>query len=179
MTEKRRYTHARMTRSALIEKTPVLMLSTGFEPLFQTNWKRALNAILGGRAEVVEIHDFLTIGTSRGPIPFPVKVRFITGVIAARIKKFSSHAALSKKNIYVRDKGKCQYCDVSVTLKTATIDHVVPKSKSGTHVWTNVVIACGKCNQKKGSKLPSDFHLKLSKKPRAPSLYEIVQGRLD
>lgn len=168
-----------MIRSSMLEKTPVLMLSTGYEPLFQTNWRRALSAILGGRAEVVEVHDFLTIGTSRGPIPFPVKVRFITGIIAARVRKFSSSAALSKKNLYIRDKGICQYCSARVALKTATIDHYIPKSKGGTHEWKNVVLACAKCNQKKGSKMPKEFHLKVDPLPCAPTLYEIINAGLD
>mgnify|MGYP003389081240 CR=1 FL=1 len=162
----------------MIEKTPVLMLSTGYEPLFQTNWRRALSAILGGRAEVIEIHDFLTIGTSRGPIPFPVKVRFITGIIAASVKKFSSTAPLTKKNLFIRDSGICQYCSVNVTLKTGTIDHFVPKSKGGQHIWKNVVLACTKCNQKKGSKMPINFHLKVTNTPREPTLYEIVNDVL-
>jgi len=163
----------------MLEKTPVLMLSTGYEPLFQTDWKRALSAILGGRAEVVEIHDFLTIGTSRGPIPFPVKVRFITGIIAAKVKKFSASASLSKRNLFIRDKGRCQYCGVKVTIKTGTIDHYIPKSKGGEHTWANVVLACTKCNQKKGSKMPQEFYLKLSSPPRAPTLYEVVNAGLE
>lgn len=162
----------------MIEKTPVLMLSTGYEPLFQTNWRRALSAILGGRAEVIEIHDFLTIGTSRGPIPFPVKVRFITGIIAASIKKFSSAAPLTKRNLFIRDTGICQYCSTRVTLKTGTIDHFVPKSKGGQHIWKNVVLACTKCNQKKGNKMPVNFHLKVSNTPSEPTLYTIVNDVL-
>tara|TARA_B100000131_G_scaffold213207_1_gene204986 strand:- start:9367 stop:9882 length:516 start_codon:yes stop_codon:yes gene_type:complete len=164
---------------SLLEKTPVLMLSTGFEPLFQTDWRRALSAVLGGRAEVVETHEFLTIGTSRGPIPFPVKVRFITGIIAARIKRFNSGIAFSKKNLFLRDKGRCQYCDVKVTLKTGTIDHVIPKSRGGKHCWENVVLACSKCNQKKGSKLPSEFHLKVSSAPYEPNFFDIVNAGLE
>jgi 5-methylcytosine-specific restriction endonuclease McrA len=162
----------------MIEKTPVLMLSTGYEPLFQTTWRRALSAILGGRAEVIEIHDFLTIGTSRGPIPFPVKVRFITGIIAASIKKFSSIAPLTKRNLFIRDAAICQYCSARVTLKTGTIDHFIPKSKGGQHIWKNVVLACTKCNQKKGSKMPANFHLKVSIAPREPIFYEIINDVL-
>lgn len=163
----------------MLEKTPVLMLSTGFEPLFQTNWRRAISAVLGGRAEIVETHDFLTIGTSSGPIPFPIKVRFITGIIAARIKKFSMNAALSKRNLYLRDNGKCQYCNISVSIKTGTIDHVIPKSRGGTHCWENIVLSCARCNQKKGNKLPAEFHLKISSNPRAPTLFDIVNASLE
>ena len=168
-----------MIRSNMLEKTPVLMLSTGYEPLFQTHWRRALSAILGGRAEVVEVHDFLTIGTSRGPIPFPLKARFITGIIAAKVKKFNCHASLSKRNLYIRDRGKCQYCSQPVTIKTGTIDHYIPKCKGGQHVWENVVLACAKCNQKKGPKLPSEFHLKVEKRPKAPTLYDLINAAVE
>ena len=161
-----------------METTPVLMLSTGYEPLFQTDWKRAIGAIAGGRAEVIAIHEHLTIGTVNGPIPFPVQVRFTSGVVTARIKKFSTAASLTKRNILLRDGGKCQYCSVRITLKTSTIDHVIPKSKGGHHEWCNVVLACPSCNQKKGNKLLSEFNLKLLSRPRAPTLLEILNTPL-
>ena len=164
--------------NALLDSTPVLMLSTGFEPLFQTNWRRALIAVFGGRAEVIEAHDSLTIGTPRGRIPFPLKVRFITGIIAARVKQFSHSAILSRRNLMLRDDSKCQYCGVNVSSKTGTIDHVVPKSRGGTHSWENVVLACTRCNQKKADKMPEAFYLKLSKKPVAPTLFDIVNAQL-
>ena len=167
-----------MTYSIMMEKTPVLMLSTGFEPLFQTNWRRAITAVFGGRAEIIETHDYLTIGTTRGAIPFPIKVRFITGIIAAKVKKLGRNAALSKRNLYLRDDGKCQYCNTEVTLKSGTVDHVIPRSKGGTHTWENVVLACTKCNQKKGNKWAAEFRLKLTKIPRAPSLFEIINIQL-
>jgi 5-methylcytosine-specific restriction endonuclease McrA len=167
-----------MSYNASLDETPVLMLSTGFEPLFQTNWRRALVAVFGGRAEVIEAHDSLTIGTSRGQIPFPLKVRFITGIIAAKVRQFKHSAILSRRNLMLRDGGKCQYCGVNVSLKNSTIDHVVPKSRGGKHSWENVVLACSKCNQKKADKMPDSFYLKLSKRPVAPTLYDIINAQL-
>jgi hypothetical protein len=167
-----------MIQNTVLEKTTVLMLSTCFEPMFQASWKRALQAVFGGRAEVIESHDFITIGTSSGPIPLPITVRFISGIIAAKIKKFRGAASLTKKNLLIRDEEKCQYCLGHVTIKSGTIDHVIPRSKGGMHSWENVVLACSKCNQKKGCKLPSEFHLKLAKKPRTPLLYEIINHNI-
>jgi len=161
-----------------LANTPVLMLSTGYEPLYQTSWKRALTAIIGGRAEVIEVHDHLTIGTSSGPIPFPVKVRFITGIIIARIKRINVRAQLSRRNLFLRDHGNCQYCGMQVSLKTGTIDHVVPRSKGGLHIWENVVIACIPCNQKKGSRLISDTNMSLIKKPKSPALSDIAYRQI-
>lgn len=167
-----------MQHSVILDETPVLMLSTGFEPLFQTNWRRALVAVFGGRAEVIETHATLTIGTPSGRIPFPLKVRFMSGIIAAKVKQLGCNAILSRRNLALRDGGKCQYCGVNVSSKTGTMDHVIPRSRGGTHTWENVVLACSKCNQKKADKMPEAFYLKLKNKPTAPSLFDIVNAQL-
>ena len=155
-------------------RCPVLMLSTGYEPLFQTTWKRALTAVFGGRAEIVESHKTLKIGTPSGSFPYPVKVRFITGVVAGKIKSLDRCAPLSRKNIYLRDKGVCQYCCKSVTLKAGTVDHIIPKSRGGPHSWENVVLSCNKCNQKKGASRLRDTGMLLKKMPRVPGLSEMI-----
>ena len=161
-------------REDMLNATPVLMLSTGYEPLFQTNWKRAISAICSGRAEIIETHEFLTIGSPSGQIPFPVKARFITGIIAAKIKNLNVGATLSKKSLFLRDEGMCQYCSKGIALNIGTVDHVVPKSKGGQHVWQNVVWSCEKCNQKKGSRLLNETSFSLIRKPRQPTIYEMI-----
>ena len=167
-----------MDRREQLAAIPVLMLSTGYEPLFQTNWKRALSAIIGGRAEVIETHEHLTIGTSSGPLPFPVKVRFVSGIIVATIKKINVQVQLSRKNIFLRDAGKCQYCGVRVSIKTGPIDHVIPRSQGGKHTWDNVVFACVACNQRKGAKLLVNINMSLIKTPRQPSVSELAYRRI-
>lgn len=52
--------------------------------------------------------------------------------------------------------GLCYYCGLPMSLAlglpiTATIDHVIPKSKGGPNHMDNYVGACHDCNQKKGS----------------------------
>lgn len=55
---------------------------------------------------------------------------------------------------------KCAYCGVqNVSLE---IEHIVPKSKSGTNSVSNLTIACRKCNLAKGSQDIQNF---LAKKP--------------
>lgn len=44
---------------------------------------------------------------------------------------------------------KCLYCNVTLTLETATIDHLVPLSKGGSNNFDNLVLACLKCNRAK------------------------------
>ena len=156
----------------------VLMLSTGFEPLFQTTWKRALTAVFGGRAEIIESHDTKTIGTASGHFPYPTKVRFITGVVVGKIGGIKRHAPLSKKNLFLRDGGICQYCEKNLTLKACTVDHILPKSRGGMNTWENVALACTKCNQKKGARLPKEANMILKKPPIKPPLKELLYTRL-
>lgn len=55
---------------------------------------------------------------------------------------------------------KCAYCGIqNVPLE---IEHIVPKSKSGSNRVSNLTIACRKCNQQKGNQDIKDF---LSGKP--------------
>lgn len=55
-----------------------------------------------------------------------------------------------------------------------TIDHVVPRSKHGRHEWTNVVIACRDCNQRKGDRSLSDLGWDLLTVPRVPNRWLVV-----
>ena len=158
-------------RESLLNTHQVLFLSTGYEPLFKTNWKRAITAVYSGRAEIVETHDTLWIGSGTKKIQFPTIVRFLTGVISAKLKNVRLSKKPSKKGIWLRDKGKCQYCEKKMTIKECTIDHVIPKSRQGGHTWENVVIACQKCNQKKGNKLPRECNMFPIEKPKPPHKY--------
>ena len=56
----------------------------------------------------------------------------------------------NKENIYKQLNGRCAYCGKGMTLKDATRDHVVPKSKGGGNNVKNLLPTCKKCNQMKG-----------------------------
>jgi 5-methylcytosine-specific restriction endonuclease McrA len=62
------------------------------------------------------------------------------------------------KRATMRECGRrCVYCARSLDLEAATLDHVYPLSKGGTHTTGNLVAACGPCNRMKGDMLPHDF----------------------
>lgn len=52
-------------------------------------------------------------------------------------------------SIFNRDRYRCRYCGVQLTNETATVDHVIPKSKGGTGKRENLVTCCKKCNTEK------------------------------
>lgn len=70
---------------------------------------------------------------------------------ALRLKRAFKHAAM-------RDCGRrCVYCAAPLELDIATLDHVHPLSRGGTHTHGNLVAACARCNRLKGDMLPFEF----------------------
>jgi 5-methylcytosine-specific restriction endonuclease McrA len=68
------------------------------------------------------------------------------------------HHKRATKRATMRDcSRRCVYCAKRLTPDTATLDHVCPVSRGGTHAPGNLVIACHRCNQLKGDTLPLDF----------------------
>ena len=81
----------------------------------------------------------------------------------------------SRQNLLLRDGYRCQYCGKLLkSPKDRTIDHVIPKSRGGKTVWTNVVLCCKKCNLKKGDRTPEEAGLKLLKPPKEPKWQALI-----
>ncbi len=86
-----------------------------------------------------------------------------------------TEVVFSRQNLLLRDKFRCQYCGKLLkNPKDRTIDHVIPKSRGGKTVWTNVVLCCKKCNLKKGNRTPEEAGLKLLKIPKAPKWQALI-----
>jgi len=99
---------------------------------------------------------------------------FIPAVaVTSRYIKRQRSIKLKKTNLLVRDNSTCQYCNLKLSTKNTTIDHVKPKShfqtKEDAHTWDNVVIACSRCNTKKANKTLEQSGMKLLKQPREPN----------
>ncbi|GMH35787.1 hypothetical protein BSKO_03655 [Bryopsis sp. KO-2023] len=138
-----------------------LVLDVSWRPVGVVSWKRALCLHILEKVEVLEFYDVSIRSVAEShPLPAVLRARFLL--------KHSErlHVPLSKRNIFLRDSGKCVYCGETSRL---TVDHVVPISKGGPKSWENVVTACDKCNSRKGDKTLKQLGWKLKKKPRKPS----------
>ena len=82
----------------------------------------------------------------------------------------------TKHNIYLRDEGTCQYCGKKLKKSEATLDHLKPKSKGGRNTWENLVLACYRCNQRKGNKLLRETGMRLRNYPHRPSRKDLMRG---
>jgi 5-methylcytosine-specific restriction endonuclease McrA len=86
---------------------------------------------------------------------------------------------LTRREIFLRDSYTCQYCGVQT--RDLTIDHVVPKSRGGSHSWENLVSACRTCNHRKGGRLMGETRMTLRRVPFQPRAgrYYSIQRRLE
>jgi len=84
----------------------------------------------------------------------------------------------NRRNIFARDKNRCQYCGKKQPTSELSLDHIIPRSMGGTSTWTNIVCACTKCNVKKGGRTPKQAGLKLIQKPVKPKKNPLIHIHL-
>ncbi|MFH1149328.1 MAG: HNH endonuclease [Actinomycetota bacterium] len=137
----------------------VLLLNATFEPLCAVSARRAVVLLLKQKAEVLE-GDGSVFRSEKLSVAIPSVIRLNYFVKVP----YYGRANLSRKAVFARDGWICQYCGGSAE----TVDHLVPRSRGGSHTWENVVAACRRCNGRKRDKLPTEAGLKLARRPGAP-----------
>lgn len=144
-----------------------LLLDAGYKPLKIINWMKAIELLLSGKAEIVEVYNDIPIRSTNLTLQLPSILRLVKS-----FKKQKEKVKFSRYNVFYRDEWTCQYCYEKKKTEELTFDHVIPKSRrtpdSGKS-WENIVTACWKCNGKKGNKTPDEAGMKLLKKPVKPS----------
>ena len=137
-----------------------LVLNATYEPLCVVATRRALVLVLDEKAEMVAATGG-AFHSARATFDEPSIVRLISYVKVP----YRNRVALNRRAIFLRDGHRCQYCgDLA-----ENIDHVVPRSRGGTHTWDNVVAACRPCNARKEDRLLHETHMRLRRAPSAPS----------
>ncbi len=79
---------------------------------------------------------------------------------------------LTNRELFRRDRHVCLYCLRELPDRRLTRDHVIPLSRGGQDVWTNVVTACQPCNQVKAARTPDEAGMRLHAVPYAPNYAE-------
>lgn len=59
-------------------------------------------------------------------------------------------------SIYRLQRGRCKYCGVRLRQRYA-IDHVMPMSRGGANTPENIVVACIRCDKRKGRRTPEEW----------------------
>jgi 5-methylcytosine-specific restriction endonuclease McrA len=84
----------------------------------------------------------------------------------------------NRRNIFARDKNRCQYCGKRYPTTELSLDHVIPRSMGGKSIWENVVCSCTDCNVKKGGQSLKQAGLTLIQKPARPKHNPLVHVHL-
>jgi 5-methylcytosine-specific restriction endonuclease McrA len=150
-----------------------LVLNASYQPICVVPARRAVVLVLKEKADVLlETPKLVRGATLSLQSPSVIRLRYFVKVpIRAR-------AALSRRAVFVRDDHACQYCGAPAE----NVDHVVPRSRGGQHVWENVVAACRRCNSRKEDRLLHEVGFRLRREPRAPreTLWIVIAvGRIE
>lgn len=147
-----------------------LVLDSSYRPHRVVPWQRALSLLWGDKVEVIAEYD-----TELRSVSLTMRMPAVVRLLRA-FKSNRKNIKLSRMNLFLRDKGKCQYCQCKLTLankevggsRPMTYDHVVPKSRGGKTNWQNIVASCYPCNSKKRNRMPSEADMDLDPYPRIP-----------
>jgi 5-methylcytosine-specific restriction endonuclease McrA len=137
-----------------------LVLNASYEPLCVVPGRRAVVLLLTDKAIAVE-EDGEVLHSERQAVAVPVVVKLTRYVKVP----YSATVPLTRRAVFARDGGRCQYCNAPAT----SLDHVVPRSRGGTHTWDNVVSACARCNHLKADRGVAELGWRLRRPPAAPS----------
>ena len=137
-----------------------LVLNATHEPLCVVPLRRALVLVLSAKAVAVELSEDV-FHSEREVVPAPLVVRLTRYV---RVP-YRGVVPLTRRAVFARDGGRCVYCGAPAT----SIDHVVPRSRGGQHVWENVVSCCRRCNHTKADRAIAELGWRMHPPPSAPT----------
>ena len=144
-----------MVAQVPVLSTSVLMLNRLYQAVRVVSARRAMTLLYQDLAEVVAVEDgeFLSydfadwvevseakhrfeperhdwIHTVRFQIAVPKIVRLL---IYDKLPKTA--VKLNRRNLYARDRNRCQYCGRKFPTSELSLDHVVPRSQGGDNSW--------------------------------------------
>jgi 5-methylcytosine-specific restriction endonuclease McrA len=171
------------SRSLRPEELKVLVLNADYRPL--STWplslitaQEAISALWRERVTVVETWEGAFFRSPSQTIAVPKVIALVD------YADVHSNPKCNRRNIFLRDRFCCQYCGQRFETSQLTYDHVIPRSKGGRTVWSNILTACISCNGEKKDQMPNYSGRKRSplrplKTPRQPTNAELLRAGLD
>jgi len=180
--------------------TSVLALNRTYMPVHVVSVRRAFCLLWKGTAEVVsvengawmaydfnswrevcelrvELGEYEESGDWISAVSFVVEVPRIVRILTYdRLPK--NAVKFSRRNVFLRDDYRCQYCNRQYGAGRLSLDHVTPRSRGGTMTWDNIVTACLDCNVRKGGRTPAEAGVRLLKNPARPSRNPVLSRQI-
>jgi hypothetical protein len=116
-------------------------------------------------------HDWISTVNFYVAVPRIIRLLFYDRLPRNEVK-------FNRRNIFARDKSRCQYCGKKCPTSELSLDHVIPRTMGGKSVWENIVCACTSCNVKKGGRTPREAGMTLVQKPVKPRYNPLIRVHL-
>jgi 5-methylcytosine-specific restriction endonuclease McrA len=166
----------------------VLVLNSLYQAVQVTGVRRAFRLFYAGRAKALasdfvsyDFEDWCDLPPRAGDevIRTPSRTIRIPKVIQlVRYDRLPTREVrFTRRNIFYRDRNRCQYCGKTFQQQELNLDHIVPISRGGTSCWENVVCACIPCNTRKGDRTPSEAGMKMYRRPKKPAGHPILRAK--
>lgn len=169
----------------ILQRNTVLVLNRNWQAINVTTPANALSMMFSDSATGLEIkgEDYMVphkwsqwtsldlqeddnyVSTSTGKIKIP-KVIILAKFSQVPLRR----PRFTLKNLWDRDRGRCQYTGKVLSTNEGNVDHVIPRSRGGKTNWTNCVLCHKDVNAKKGDRTPSEAGLQLLTVPKEPHL---------
>ena len=160
--------------NAVAANFPALVLNADFRPLSYFplslwSWQETVKAVFLDRVNIVSEYDH--------KVHSPSMEMLLPSVIALRdYVRLDRRPAFTRFNVFLRDGFQCQYCGGGFAAEELTFDHLVPRSRGGRTIWTNVVTACQGCNLRKGSRTAKECHMHALRPVVQPTTHQLQQN---
>lgn len=159
---------------------PTLVLNKSWQPVRVASAARCLIMLWNGTVKAVDPDDYQTYNwedwSRLRPHSGDAVVQTVEqSILVPEVVVLQTYSKIprqtvtfSRRNLFRRDEYQCQYCGCKPQSSDLTIDHVNPRSQGGGSSWENCVLACIKCNTRKGGRTPAQANMLLLKKPVRP-----------
>jgi 5-methylcytosine-specific restriction endonuclease McrA len=111
---------------------------------------------------VVEYEDVIRSPSVTWRVPAVVRLRRMARARGRGVR-------FGRRNVYLRDDHRCQYCGEKKAARELSFDHVVPRSAGGPTTWENIVTACRRCNATKDAQTCDEAGMWPLREPRRPA----------
>ncbi len=157
-----------------LESCHALVLNADFRPLSYFplsiwSWQDTVKAVFLDRVNVVSEYDTVIHSPSW-------EMRLPSVISLKEYVHLSRRPAFTRFNVFLRDRFACQYCGEPFPAHDLTFDHIVPRSRGGRTVWSNVVTACGQCNLLKSNRLPAESGMHPRQSPHQPTTRQLQEN---
>lgn len=165
--------------SAVLQQ-PTLVLNRSWQPVNVAPVARALTLVFNDTARIVDPADYQTYRWEDWSRLRPAEGESFIQAVSQQLRVPevvtvtgydsvpSVHVAFSRRNLFKRDRYRCQYCGCQPGGGELTIDHVLPRSRGGQTTWENCVLACVACNARKADRTPREAGIRLAAEPKQP-----------